>query len=89
MENRHKTVRCNVCGKRMRSDNLRRHAQAHKDILAMTDDEVRDELREELLHHNQGYLDKIELGKHIAAVRPCQVDFSVSIPCEKIECAMR
>ena len=29
----------------MRSDNLKRHAQSHKDILTMTDDEVRDELR--------------------------------------------
>ena len=29
----------------MRSDNVKRHAQSHKDILAMNNDEVRDELR--------------------------------------------
>ena len=29
----------------MRSDNLKRHARAHKDILSMTDDGVREELR--------------------------------------------
>ena len=29
----------------MRSDHLRRHELTHRDILAMTDDEVREELR--------------------------------------------
>ena len=41
----HKTVRCKVCGKRTRSDNLKRHMGSHKDILAMDDNEVREELR--------------------------------------------
>ncbi len=44
--NRHKIVSCTVCGKRMRSDTLKRHIRIHKDILSMTDEEVRVELRE-------------------------------------------
>ena len=102
----------------MRSDHIKRHAQSHKDILVMTDEEARDELRArhvtamrredrrqeieeiaqqenipidyvvssstlaspdistldreslrvKLLHGNQEYLNKIELGKEIAAI---------------------
>ena len=44
-KNRHKTVRCKVCSKSMRSDHLKRHSAKHKDILAMSDDKVREELR--------------------------------------------
>ena len=44
--NRNKTVQCNVCSKSIRSDNLKRHTRTHKDILSMTDEEVREELRE-------------------------------------------
>ena len=44
--NRHKIVSCTICGKRMRSDTLKRHIRIHKDILSMTDEEVRVELRE-------------------------------------------
>ena len=29
----------------MRSDNMRRHELTHRDVLTMTDDEVREELR--------------------------------------------
>ena len=44
--NRNKIVSCTICGKRMRSDTLKRHIRIHKDILSMTDEEVRVELRE-------------------------------------------
>ena len=44
--NRNKIVSCTICGKRMRSDTLKRHIRIHKDILSMTDEEVRIELRE-------------------------------------------
>ena len=44
--NRHKIVSCTICGKRMQSDTLKRHIRIHKDILSMTDEEVRVELRE-------------------------------------------
>ena len=44
--NRHKIVSCTICGKRIRSDTLKRHIRIHKDILSMTDEEVRVELRE-------------------------------------------
>ena len=43
--NLNKSVRCIICSKRMRSDNLKRHMETHKDIISMTDDEARDELR--------------------------------------------
>ena len=44
--NRHKIVSCAICGERIRSDTLKRHIRIHKDILSMTDEEVRVELRE-------------------------------------------
>ena len=43
--NRNKAVRCNICSKCMRSDHLKRYMQKHKDILSMTDDEAKEELR--------------------------------------------
>ena len=96
----------------MRSDHVKRHMRTHNDILDMTDDEAREELRtrhtaelhreerrqeikeialqegipinnalssstsaldtsnlkESLLDDNQDYLDRIELGKQIAAI---------------------
>ena len=97
----------------MRSDTLKRHSESHRDILATSEEEIRDELktrntmhiqreerrqkvmeiaeqenipvnhcnvmapvstldasslREELLRDNQIYLNKIELGKEIAAI---------------------
>ena len=112
-KNGNKQVRYSVCSKCIRSDNLKRHARTHKDILTMNDDEVREQLRachaaqiyceerreeleeitqqegvpiihctdvtpsstlnvislrEELLQNNQEYLEKIELGKQIAAI---------------------
>ena len=111
-KDRHKIVRCKVCSKSMRSDTLKRHTKTHKDILTMSDDNVRDELRArhsaqllreerqqaveeiaqqenipidycktsttlvefpsslqaEMMQDNQDYLDKIELGRQVAAV---------------------
>ena len=43
-KDRHKKVRCLVCGKYIRSDTLKRHQRTHKDILTMNEDEVREEL---------------------------------------------
>ena len=43
--NRHKKVRCNICNRAIRSDHVNRHARTHADILAMSEDEVREELR--------------------------------------------
>ena len=116
-KDRHKKTRCIFCGKCIRSDHVERHARTHKDVLVMTDEEVRDELRRrnalhtqkeeqrqrvteiaqqeniplyhcndpqlhesascetdihsletDLLKDNQDYLDKIELGRHIAMI---------------------
>ena len=112
--NRNKHIHCSVCGKSMRSDNAKRHAKTHKDILTLPEEEARKELRirrdvqlqregkrqkleeiaqqegipitlctdisttlsilnpknleEQLLHDNQMYLDKIELGTQIATI---------------------
>ena len=44
-KNRNKTVRCAICSKDMSSAHLNRHMRSHKDILSLTEDEVRDELR--------------------------------------------
>ena len=112
--NRNKHIHCSVCGKSMRSDNAKRHAKTHKDILTLPEEEARRELRirhevqlqreekrqkleeiaqqegipitlctdtttttsildpknlkEELLHDNQIYLDKIDLGNQIATI---------------------
>ena len=43
--NRNKQVRCPVCARSIRSDNAKRHARTHKNILTMSDQDVREELR--------------------------------------------
>ena len=48
MENqkdRHKKIQCKVCGRCVRSDHMKRHARTHQDILTMSEDEAREELR--------------------------------------------
>ena len=45
-KNRNKTVHCTICNKQVRSDHMNRHMRTHKDILSMTDEEVRGELIE-------------------------------------------
>ena len=44
-KNRNKTIRCGVCNRSIRSDNLKRHVRTHRDILDMSEEEVREELR--------------------------------------------
>ena len=43
--NRNKRVRCSVCARSIRSDHAKRHARTLKDILTMSDEDVRKELR--------------------------------------------
>ena len=52
-KDRHKKVRCIVCGRYMLSDKLKRHSLTHRDILAMTEDEVREELKNRNAIHLQ------------------------------------
>ena len=40
-----KTNSCTICDKPMRSDNLKRHKQIHKDLLSLPDDEIKNELK--------------------------------------------
>ena len=44
-KNGNKKVQCMICSRSILSDHLKRHARTHKDILTMTEDEVREELR--------------------------------------------
>ena len=44
-KNGNKSVQCKVCNKSIRSDHEKRHMGTHKDIMAMTDEEAREELR--------------------------------------------
>ena len=45
VNDRHKTVLCDICGKLMRSNNLRRHRMIHKDLLSLPDDVIKEELK--------------------------------------------
>ena len=42
---RHKMTRCKICARSIRSDHVKRHARTHKNILTMSDQDVREELR--------------------------------------------
>ena len=62
IQDRHKIVVCDVCNKCMRSDNLKRHKQTHKDIFSLTDEEIKEELkaRQEVNKKQQVKLQRIE-----------------------------
>ena len=53
---RRKKIQCKVCGRCIRSDNIKRHARTHQDILTMSEDEAREELR----RRNDNFLDREE-----------------------------
>ena len=53
LKDRHRTIQCNVCGRVMRSDTVKRHMRSHKDLLSMNDAEVREELRKRNEIHTQ------------------------------------
>ena len=60
--NRNRKAECDVCGKPMRSDNLKRHKLTHKDLLALPDNEIKNELetRQELKKKREEKIRKIE-----------------------------
>ena len=45
MPGQHKRSKCTVCGKSMRSDNVKGHMKMHKDLLSLPEEEVKEELR--------------------------------------------
>ena len=45
MPNSHKKLKCEVCEKYMRSNNLERHMKIHKDSLTLPSDEMEEELK--------------------------------------------
>ena len=62
--NRHKKVRCNICGKYILSDTLNRHAQTHTDILSMSEEEA----REELQTRNKVYMQREERRQKVMEI---------------------
>ena len=62
IQDRHKTVVCDICDKSMRSNNLRRHKQTHKDLLSLPDDEIKNELvtRQEIKKKQEEKIQRIE-----------------------------
>ena len=44
MQNRNRKAECDVCNMLMRSDNLKRHKQTHRDLLSLPDNEFKNEL---------------------------------------------
>ena len=55
-KNGNKKVQCKVCGKCIRSSNMKRHVRIHQDILSMSEDEAREELR----RRNESFLEREE-----------------------------
>ena len=42
---RHKLVVCNVCLRKTRSDNLKRHMSKHRELHTLDEEEIRDEIK--------------------------------------------
>ena len=42
---RNKHIRCKICSKSIRKDTLNRHHETHRDILSMSDEDMREEIR--------------------------------------------
>ena len=79
----HKMVPCDVCGKSMRSDNLKRHMQVHKDLRPENKEKVkREQLEQEFLQYNKTYLDKVELGQNISIILREGVVYEEALPKE-------
>ena len=45
MPNQNKQSKCTVCEKWMRSDKLQRHMKTHNDLLSLSEEELKEELR--------------------------------------------
>ena len=63
-KDRHRKVRCSVCGKYMLSNKLKRHSRAHDDILNMSKEEAREELR----NRNAVYIQREEKRQKIQEI---------------------
>ena len=50
MANRNSSVQCTVCKKWLRSDNLKRHLKTHADLLELSEDKLKEELRSRHAH---------------------------------------
>ena len=62
MENRNRIVECDVCLKKMRSDNLHRHKLTHKSLLSLPEDQIRVELeaRQAIMEKQEAKVKEIE-----------------------------
>ena len=55
-KNRNNKMQCKVCGRSVRSDNMKRHTRTHQDILSISEDKAREELR----RRNESFLEREE-----------------------------
>ena len=62
MQNRNRKAECDVCNKLLRSDNLKRHKQTHRDLLSLPDNEFKNELesRQEIKKKREEKIQNIE-----------------------------
>ena len=68
-----KTVMCNLCGKFMRSDNVKRHMEAkhgsgEEDTLALQGSSSESELECELIEDNKAYINNVVIGEKISLI---------------------
>ena len=75
MPNQYKKVMCGVCEKWMRSDNLERHSNIHKDLLNLPEEEIKTELKR---RHDE----KVEWTEKRKKVIAIAENLNVSIPQE-------
>ena len=75
MPGQHAKVNCSVCHKWMRSDSLKRHMKTHRDLLNLTDDELKKELQ---IRHNM----ETEMNEKRQRVVETAQSLGVSIPVE-------
>ena len=73
MPNQRKQIKCKVCKKWMRKDNLRSHLNVHKNLLDLAEKEIKNELKR---RHNE----KVERKEKRQKVIAIAENLNVSIP---------
>ena len=59
-ETRNKEIECNVCLRKMRSDNIKRHMKKHRELYMLDEDEIRNEIkRRKILHETREEREKL------------------------------
>ena len=88
MQNRNRKAECNVCGKAMRSDHLKRHKKIHKNLLSLPDNEIKDELksRQEIKKKQEEKIQKVvEIARENDLAIPDEIVSKKRESAEKID----